>query len=160
MKTLQEFVEETVKDFVSSQTLFTALDVSNKVKETMPFSRHREIRDCVRELFSSEIESKGYARATIEVTLLDGSKASALLYHPLVDSWDLDNKYSLQKRTAALQTTTAVSAPTVSTCTPAVSAPTVTTVTPPVVSSTVTSSKSLWENFFKSSPSLFPRNVV
>tara|TARA_R110000868_G_scaffold75946_3_gene218798 strand:+ start:14098 stop:14577 length:480 start_codon:yes stop_codon:yes gene_type:complete len=159
MKTLQEFVEETVKDFVSSQTLFTALDVSNKVKETMPFSRHREIRDCVRELFSSEIESKGYARATIEVTLLDGSKASALLYHPLVDSWDLDNKYSLQKRTAASQT--AQTAPAVSAVSaPAVSAPTVTTVTPPVVSSTVTSSKSLWENFFKSSPSLFPRNVV
>lgn len=154
MKTLQEFVEETVKDFVSSQTLFTALDVSNKVKETMPFSRHREIRDCVRELFSSEIEPKGYARATIEVTLLDGSKASALLYHPLVDSWDLDNKYSLQKRTAVLQTTTTVS-------TPAVSTPAVSTVTPPpVVSSTVTSSKSLWENLFKSSTSLFPRNVV
>lgn len=153
MKTLKEFVEETVKDFVSNQTLFTSLDVSNKVKEIMPFAKHREIRDYVRELFTSEIESKGYARATIEVTLLDGSKASALLYHPLVDSWDLDNKYSLQKRTATLQTVAAMPTSTVTTTSPVVTA---TVATPPPV----TSSKSIWENLFKSSPSLFPRNVV
>lgn len=158
MKTLQEFVEETVKDFVSSQTLFTALDVSNKVKETMPFSRHREIRDCVRELFNSEIEPKGYAKATIEVTLLDGTKASALLYHPLVDSWDLDNKYSLQKRTAsASASASAVPVPVPTPCA-VKQATSVQAVYQ--VSQTDNSAKSLWENLFKSSHSLFPKSMI
>src|SRR6185436_13338799 len=78
--------------------LFTALDVSNKVKETLPLARHREVRDLVRMLYTSEIETGGYARTPITVTLENGDTAEALLYHSLVDSWDLDAKYDAQKR--------------------------------------------------------------
>lgn len=156
MKTLDEFVKELVQELVLSQTLFTALDVSSKVKETMPFARHREVRDCVRALFQSEIEPKGYDKATIEVTLVDGSKASALLYHPLVDTWDLDNKYSLQKRTAkSAVNTLQTQAPTTVSVAPA----TTTTNVVKTVSDD-TSSKSLWKKLFDSQPSLFPRNSL
>src|ERR1035437_3150276 len=98
--TIDQLTKEVVQDFVSCSVLFTALDVSNKVKEKMPFIRHRECRDAVRNMFVSDIEPMGYARTSIAVTLSDGTTTEALLYHPLVDSWDLDNKYSAQQRIA------------------------------------------------------------
>lgn len=103
MQTLNDVVLDTVRDFVKNGLLFTGLDVSNKVKEVMPFARHSEVSEAVRSLFCSEMETQGYARTPINVTLKDGSTRTAMLYHSLSDSWDLDNKYDAQKRS---QTTT------------------------------------------------------
>lgn len=95
---LDDLVLSVVQEFVKNGMLFTALDVSNKVKENLPQTRHREVRDLVRNLFALEIEPAGYARTPITVTLNDGSSAEALLYHSLQDYWDLDTKYDTQKR--------------------------------------------------------------
>ncbi len=97
MSKLENLVEEIVSDFIENDVLFTALDVSNKVKESMPEARHREIRDKVRYYFDAA-NSFDYAKTPITVTLEDGSQVTALLYHPLSDAWDLDSKYDTQKR--------------------------------------------------------------
>src|SRR5271169_3274848 len=95
---LEDKIKEVVQDFIDSNVLFTALDVSNAVKQVMPNTRHREVRDVVRSIFASNIETQNWARTPIIVNLEDGTTANALLYHPLSDSWDLDNKYDVQKR--------------------------------------------------------------
>lgn len=151
MKTLEDEVRSVVTSFMNSGELFTALDVSNKVKLSMPFARHREVRDAVRGMFTSDIESAGWARTPITVTLADGTTADALLYHPLSDAWDLDNKYDAQKRSQG--TVKAVPVVPALSPTPAVPA-TVTVVTTPTVVSTL--AKDRWAQLFSTQPSLFP----
>src|SRR5574337_359749 len=98
MSSLEDTVRNVVQDFMKSDMLFTALDVSNAVKQVMPNARHREVRDVVRNMFTTDIEPQSWARTPIQVQLGDGTTAEALLYHPLTDSWDLDNKYDAQRR--------------------------------------------------------------
>lgn len=172
MNTVDSAVRSVIQDFVRDGVLFTALDVSNKVKETLPLARHREVRDLVRMVYTSEIETASYARTPINVKLEDGTTAEALLYHPLVDSWDLDNKYDAQKR-AQTATQPAMSHAAVAAAHASVSYTPVSTVpvthTPvvavpvqPAPKAVVTpdpaiaSSRALWNNLFKSQPSLFP----
>lgn len=156
MKTLEDEVRLVIQDFMQNDQLFTALDVSNKVKLTMPLSRHREVRDLVRAEFAVSIEPNGWSRTPINVTLADNSVVEALLYHSLNDIWDLDNKYDLQKRSQ----TSAKWAPSVS-ATPVVPA-TVSSagkaVTTPVTVSvpTTVSPQHQWAQLFNSQPSLFP----
>lgn len=98
MQTLEDIIEEVVEGLIQDECLFTALDVSNKVKEKLPLARHSEVSAIVRNAFSSLIEPWNYARTPITVTLKDGSTATALLYHPNKDAWDLDAKYDAQQR--------------------------------------------------------------
>lgn len=172
MSNLEDTVRSIVEDFISREVLFTALDVSNAVKQSQPHVKHREVRDVVRSLFSTDIETQGWAKTPIAVTLNDGTKAEALLYHPLADSWDLDNKYTAQQRqatatrpsqslpAAALGVTvqvpvtlpvpvTAHPMPKVVPATPVV-APTPTPVPLPTA-------RTLWDQMFQTQPSLFPR---
>lgn len=153
MQTLDELVRETVEEFVNNNTLFTALDVSNKVKSVLPHARHREVRDLVRSLFSTTVEPAGWARTPIEVQLADGSQAEALLYHPLSSSWDLDQEYDTQRRQQASVRANSV--------VPATVAPNGTiTVTPPmpvIAQAASVATRDLWDQMFKSQPSLFPR---
>lgn len=152
MKTLDELVKETVEEFVKTGTLFTALDVSNKVKNIMPLSRHRDVRDVVRNLFVTDIETAGYTKTPIKVTLKDQSTAEAVLYHPLIDSWDLDNKYSAQQRAAVVSSGSSSQSvvPVKVAATPTPSVP----VAPPAPPPTA---RVLWNQLFGSQPSLFPR---
>jgi hypothetical protein len=143
MSNLEDTVRSVVQDFINREVLFTALDVSNSVKQSLPQVRHREVRDVVRSIFSTEIETQGWARTPITVTLGDGTAAEALLYHPLTDSWDLDNKYNTQQRQAVpvrpvqqAQATIAAPAPV------AVPLPT---------------ARTLWDSLFQTQPSLFPK---
>lgn len=163
MNLVDSAVRSVVQEFVRDGVLFTALDVSNKVKETLPLARHREVRDLVRMLYTSEIETAGYARTPITVTLENGDTAEALLYHSLVDSWDLDAKYDAQKRAqTAKQTVLPVSAVSHSVVVPAPVAPVAVAPAQPAPKVVVTpnpataSSRALWSNLFKSQPSLFP----
>lgn len=160
MKSLDELIRDVVGDFVKNNVLFTALDVSNKVKEIMPFARHREVRDVVRDMFVSDIEPAGYARTPITVTLSNGSTAEALLYHALVDSWDLDSKYDAQQRAqGGVKPAPVVTLPVTVTATPSSG------VTPAVVAKPVVAppapvapaARVLWDQLFGSVPSLFPR---
>lgn len=167
MSQIADAVLLVVREFLKADTLFTALDVSNKVKESLPHARHRDVRDEVRSLFDSEIEPSCYASTPITVTLADGcTQAQALLYHPLADSWDLDNKYDVQQRAKVSAKVAAAGTPV-----PVVSgngtSATVSTDGTVTVNKTPTASvlvapaplpaKSAWENLFDNNDSLFPR---
>lgn len=171
MSSLENTVNDVIISFIGDEILFTALDVSNKVKELVPSARHREVRDIVRQAWNDSIEPSGYARTPITVTLSNGNTAQALLYHPLSDSWDLDNKYSVQKRAQtatkpasdAVATSVVVGDSTVSvaddgsvTVTDNTAAPVKKVVTDSV-SVVANPMRELWQNMFDNKPSLFPR---
>lgn len=155
MKTVEDEVRSVVLNFVANNELFTALDVSNKVKLSMPFARHREVRDLVRNMFTTDIEPAGWARTPINVTLADGSQTEALLYHSLSDSWDLDTKYDDQKRQQASITSAPVAtfAP-VATTAPPVSVPAPQSA--PTVAVKSLPMRDQWMQLFNTQPSLFP----
>lgn len=158
---LEATVRSVVESLVKMDALFTALDVSNAVKQQLPLTKHREVREIVRTMFATDIEPQGWARTPIVVNLDDGSTAEALLYHPLADSWDLDNRYDTQKRTAtsyrpvALAQVTAGPAPQVFVVTAPVAAPA--PVTTPAAQTSTLPTRALWDQMFQSQPSLFPR---
>jgi uncharacterized membrane protein len=159
MSNLEDTVRSVVQDFISRDVLFTALDVSNSVKQSLPNARHREVRDVVRSIFTSDIESQGWARTPITVTLGDGTTADALLYHALTDSWDLDNKYSAQQRTATAYRPVAQAQATVAQAqSQAVTIPAAAPVVAPAPAPVpVPPARSLWDQMFQTQPSLFPR---
>lgn len=164
MNTLEDTVRSVVEEFMKNEVLFTALDVSNGVKLVLPHAKHREVRDAVRSMFTTDIETQDWARTPITVNLADGTTAEALLYHPLSDSWDLDRKYDDQRRgqTAFRPVTQAkavlaqaqaqtVTVPVAQGMTQTASVPVVTPSIP------MPTARTLWNNMFKTQPSLFPR---
>lgn len=171
MVTLEDVVDKLLAQMTASQELFTALDVSNAVKTELPLARHREVRDLVRVKFASHIEPAGYARTPIQVTLNDGSSVEALLYHPLVDSWDLDSKYDAQKRSQSAVNPTpsrslaAQAAGVVVTPIPGLPSPVTPHPMPKIVSASnpvaapvvPSNARAAWDQMFQSQPSLFPR---
>ena len=162
MATLQDTVRTVVQEFMDNDELFTALDVSNKVKVLLPNARHHEVRTEVRALFGTLISpTLGWGRSPITVTLADGvNTAEALLYHPLSASWDLDTRYDDQQRAQVAVNPVRVAAAAVS------AASTVSTATPTPGSHTVTvtssvavpmpTARDLWKQLFDTQPSLFP----
>ncbi len=69
-----------VDELTSAGLMFTALDVSNSVKQTVPEARHREISPIVREIF----ERRGmgaYQQTSIDVMAQGQKPTRALLYH-------------------------------------------------------------------------------
>lgn len=182
MSVLEDTVRAVVKDLMDKNELFTALDISNKVKIQLPHARHREVREVVRALFLNEIEPQGWTRSPISVTLGDGSIQEAFLYHPLSDTWDLDIKYGQQKRNqvafdpAQNATAAVLAAHNATVATPGVVSvgptPNLGRVSPPVLNTaapttaTVTVSattpvpmptaRDLWKQLFATQPSLFP----
>lgn len=169
----QDTVRAIVKDFMSKDLLFTALDISNEVRKAMPYLRHRDVRDIVREMYAADMQSAGWARSDIVVTLVDGTPQTAHLYYPLSASWDLDSQYDAQKRaqtatkpsaaqTAAAQALVtavvdAVTDPLAVTAAVAQGvADAATNTANTVATSIVNSAHDLWKGMFQSKPSLFP----
>jgi hypothetical protein len=77
-------VSKRVIDMYTFQgTLFTSLDVSNAVKQTLPELRHREIAPVVRQMFDDDIMGANYTRTMIDVMAggARGKPAEAWLYH-------------------------------------------------------------------------------
>ena len=69
-----------VDEYTSAAMLFTALDVSNAVKQTLTDARHREISPIVRDIF----ERRGmgaYTQTMIDVMAQGSKPAKAYLYH-------------------------------------------------------------------------------
>ena len=69
-----------VDEFTSAAMLFTALDVSNAVKQTLADARHRDISPIVRDVF----ERKGmgaYTQTLIDVMAAGQKPVKAFLYH-------------------------------------------------------------------------------
>jgi hypothetical protein len=167
---LQDVVLNVVKDFVKNEVLFTGLDVSNEVKKTLPFAKHKDVRDLVRAAWQSDISPQNYDRTPIKVVLVDGTVADALLYHPLSASWDLDNLYTQQQRSQTLnkvgvtQTAPVTVAPVTSVSGTLSKADdgTLTVVTAPVNPLSITAApavnpRDLWAQMWQNQPSLFPR---
>ncbi len=147
---LSDVVRGIINDWVKEDRLFTALDVSVAVKQTLPLARHREIRGLVRTEFAT-MQASSYGRSDIDVTLDDGTTAKAILYHPLADSWDLDAKY--QARTQTLKSQPVPVATPVAVA-PVAAAP---VVAPIITVAPVNPNRHLWDKLFDTQPSLFPR---
>jgi hypothetical protein len=65
--------------------LFTALDISNTVKESLPAVRHREVSPVVRDLFEKNALGDDYTRTMIDVMAEGTTPAQAYLYHLKTD---------------------------------------------------------------------------
>lgn len=162
MSELKDLVLNIVKDFVDNDKLFTALDVSNLVKKTMPYVKHKETRDIIRELWITEIENHDYDRTPITVTLGNGNTAEALLYHPMSVSWDLDNLYDAQQRS---QTSVVPNMTSVQTAAGTIAKDNngvLTVTTNPLTTchpAAGPAAADLWNQMWKTSPSLFPRKL-
>jgi len=63
--------------------MFTALDVSNSVKQTLSSVRHRQVSPLVREMFDDGAMGEDYERTSIEVYAggKKANKTTAFLYH-------------------------------------------------------------------------------
>lgn len=161
---LSDVVRSIVDSWVQEGRLFTALDVSIEVKQTLPHARHREVRDVVRAEYAN-MQNASYGRTDIDVQLEDGSTVKAMLYHPLSDSWDLDAKYDAQQRAQTLKSKPVVTAPALPQAVAAPPGVSPTSVfgwcgTPPPnapAPAPVNPNKHLWDSLFDSAPSLFPK---
>jgi hypothetical protein len=80
--------------------LFTALDVSNQVKLSLPGVRHREVAPIVRDLFDDGVMGATYLQTLIDVQLPNGQATQAFLYH--LDSDDPDDYAGTQRQQAAI----------------------------------------------------------
>ncbi len=78
--TLRAVTQRVVDNFTAQGALFTALDVSNAVKTTLPDVRHRQVSPLVRDLFERHAMGD-YQHSLIDV-LADGkTPTQAYLYH-------------------------------------------------------------------------------
>ena len=78
--------------------LFTALDVSNSVKQTLPSVRHREVSPVVRDLYAVGAMGDGYTQTLIDV-VADRKTVQAFLYHlkgaNIVEDYAEDKRHQL-----------------------------------------------------------------
>ncbi len=79
--------------------LFTALDISNIVKQSLPGVRHREVAPIVRSLYESGKLGADYTRSNIDVTA-GGKSVTAFLYH--LDEDDPDDYAGTQRQQTAI----------------------------------------------------------
>ncbi len=68
-----------VDEFTSAAMVFTALDISNSVKQTLPDARHREISPIVRDLY--ERRGMGAYTQTLIDVVAGAKPVKAYLYH-------------------------------------------------------------------------------
>jgi hypothetical protein len=80
LETLRGVTQRVVDLYTRDGFLFTALDVSNSVKGTLPTVRHREVAPIVRDLFASGAMGDSYAQTLIDV-VADRKTVQAFLYH-------------------------------------------------------------------------------
>ncbi len=101
--------QRVVDNFTAQGAIFTALDVSNAVKTTLPDVRHREVSPLVRELFERHAMGD-YQHSLIDV-LADGkTPTQAYLYHLPEHSPDLyDDSMRNQLAIPPVSTSTAKS---------------------------------------------------
>lgn len=80
--------------------LFTALDVSNQVKQSLPGVRHREVAPIVRDLFEDGVMGESYLQTLINVQLPNGQSTEAFLYH--LEGDDPDDYAGTQRQQRAI----------------------------------------------------------
>jgi hypothetical protein len=97
---IETVIRMVVERFTCEGFLFTALDVSNRVKQELPGVRHREVAPIVRDLYQDGDFGSDYTRSTIKVTLQNGSTTEALLYH--LDDDEPDDYAGTQRAQVAI----------------------------------------------------------
>ncbi len=78
--TLKAVTQRVVDNFTAQGALFTALDVSNAVKTTLPDVRHRQVSPIVRDLFERHAMGD-YQHSLIDVLAEAKTPTQAYLYH-------------------------------------------------------------------------------
>lgn len=78
---LRGVTQRVVDLYTEGAFLFTALDVSNAVKQTLASVRHREVSPIVRELFDNGWMGEDYEQTLIDVVTEGRKPAQAFLYH-------------------------------------------------------------------------------
>lgn len=86
--------------FACEGFLFTALDVSNQVKQSLPGVRHREVAPIVRDLFEDGVLGASYLQTLIDVQLPTGQATEAFLYH--LEDDDPDDYAGTQRQQRAI----------------------------------------------------------
>jgi hypothetical protein len=86
--------------FACEGFLFTALDVSNQVKQSLPGVRHREVAPIVRDLFEDGVLGASYLQTLIDVQLPNGQATEAFLYH--LEDDDPDDYAGTQRQQRAI----------------------------------------------------------
>jgi hypothetical protein len=86
--------------FAAEGFLFTALDVSNQVKQSLPGIRHREVAPIVRDLFDDGIMGQSYVQTLIDVQIPGGQTTQAFLYH--LEDDDPDDYAGTQRQQLAI----------------------------------------------------------
>lgn len=103
MADINTVVKSVIDTLIKDSKAFTAIDVSNKVKEIMPAFdddrpvRHRDISPIVRKAYTNG-EMGDYDRTLIKIKKENGEADNSYLYHALNDTWDLDVKYDDVRR--------------------------------------------------------------
>lgn len=77
---LRAVTQRVLDSFTAQGALFTALDVSNVVKSTLPDVRHRDVAPLVREMYERGAMGE-YTQTLIEVMANGATPAQAFLYH-------------------------------------------------------------------------------
>lgn len=95
LDTLRGVTQRVVDLYTCGGFLFTALDVSNSVKQTLPSVRHREVAPLVRDLFASGAMGEAYQQTLIDV-VADRKTVQAFLYH--MKGADIAVEYAEDKR--------------------------------------------------------------
>lgn len=93
---LRGVTQRVVDLYTKGGFMFTALDVSNAVKQTLATVRHREVSPIVRDLFADGLMGEAYAQTLIDVIAEGRKPAQAYLYH--LSGADIDAGYGPEKR--------------------------------------------------------------
>lgn len=80
VQSVEQVTRRVIDNLVDQGFMFTALDVSNAVKDHLPGVRHREVSPIVRSLFEDAAMGDDYTRTEISVTA-GARQVSAFLYH-------------------------------------------------------------------------------
>lgn len=97
---VRDVTRRVIERFTQNGFMFTALDVSNEVKQQLSGVRHRDVAPLVREMFDDDVMGDAYTRTLIDVMAGGSKKAEAFLYYDEEDDPE-DYDGSLREQTAA-----------------------------------------------------------
>ena len=97
---VENVTRRVVDRFTCEGFLFTALDISNAVKQSLPGVRHREVAPIVRDLFEDGIMGDDYVQTLIDVQISNGQTVQAFLYH--MEDDDPDDYAGTQRQQQAI----------------------------------------------------------
>ena len=77
----EDIVAEVVKEFVESDELFTAYDITKTARQRGAIGKHNDLKKLVHDIYLDD-EMPSYSREVVEIPLNDGSTVRPFLYLP------------------------------------------------------------------------------